>query len=167
MTEPGSYCTDCGAKIDPTSKFCSSCGRSTSLAAAKEEEEEKTMPPGSKSSSNDGHYFSILGDEGDIIERQARETDKKGARRTRESRQRTPCRLKISRRLFREIRFCLCRMEGTLLLQLFALLSFPFFFFFLVHPYMPHTLARTCVRVRVCQSPATRKAIIWLIIVCM
>jgi hypothetical protein len=47
------------------------------LAAAKEEEEEKTMPPGSKSSSNDGHYFSILGDEGDIIERQARETDKK------------------------------------------------------------------------------------------
>jgi hypothetical protein len=39
-----------GAKIDPTSKFCSSCGRPTPLASAEEEKargaaggEEKTM----------------------------------------------------------------------------------------------------------------------------
>ena len=34
MTEVGLYCTHCGAKIEPSSKYCSSCGRATSLAAA-------------------------------------------------------------------------------------------------------------------------------------
>src|SRR5918997_6971018 len=54
MTEPGSYCGHCGAKIDPSSKFCSNCGRPTSLAAVGEAEkarraaggEEKTMQTG-------------------------------------------------------------------------------------------------------------------------
>jgi hypothetical protein len=36
MAEIASYCAHCGAKIEPTSKFCSSCGRATSLAAAEE-----------------------------------------------------------------------------------------------------------------------------------
>lgn len=42
MTEVGLYCSECGAKLaEPTSKFCSNCGRPTSLAAAKDVEEEK------------------------------------------------------------------------------------------------------------------------------
>lgn len=39
MTEVESYCSRCGAKIEPTSRFCSNCGKATSLAAVKEEEE--------------------------------------------------------------------------------------------------------------------------------
>ena len=34
MAEVGLYCTHCGAKIEPISKFCPSCGRATPLAAA-------------------------------------------------------------------------------------------------------------------------------------
>jgi hypothetical protein len=34
MTEVESYYTHCGAKIEPTSKFCSSCGKATSMGAA-------------------------------------------------------------------------------------------------------------------------------------
>jgi hypothetical protein len=34
VTAAGSYCRYCGAKIEPNSKFCSNCGRPTSLAAA-------------------------------------------------------------------------------------------------------------------------------------
>jgi hypothetical protein len=30
----GSYCADCGAKIEPNSNFCSSCGKASSLGAA-------------------------------------------------------------------------------------------------------------------------------------
>jgi hypothetical protein len=33
MAEVASYCTYCGSKIEPNSRFCSSCGRATSLAA--------------------------------------------------------------------------------------------------------------------------------------
>jgi hypothetical protein len=36
MAEVGLYCTHCGAKIEPNSKFCTSCGRPTSLAAPQE-----------------------------------------------------------------------------------------------------------------------------------
>jgi hypothetical protein len=36
MAEVGSYCIHCGAKIEPNSKFCASCGRATPLAAAQE-----------------------------------------------------------------------------------------------------------------------------------
>jgi hypothetical protein len=36
MAEVGSYCTHCGTKIEPSSKFCSSCGRSTTSLAAME-----------------------------------------------------------------------------------------------------------------------------------
>jgi hypothetical protein len=33
MAEVASYCNHCGAKIEPNSRFCPSCGRATSLAA--------------------------------------------------------------------------------------------------------------------------------------
>ena len=33
MADVASYCT-CGAKIEPSSKFCSNCGKATSIAAA-------------------------------------------------------------------------------------------------------------------------------------
>jgi uncharacterized membrane protein YvbJ len=36
MAEAGSYCTQCGAKIEPNSKFCPSCGRAIPLSAAQE-----------------------------------------------------------------------------------------------------------------------------------
>jgi zinc-ribbon domain len=36
MAEVGLYCTHCGAKIEPNSKFCSNCGKATPLAAAQE-----------------------------------------------------------------------------------------------------------------------------------
>jgi zinc-ribbon domain len=54
MTEAGIYCTQCGAKIEPTSKFCSNCGKPTSPLAAEEAEKvrraaggagENTMAP--------------------------------------------------------------------------------------------------------------------------
>jgi hypothetical protein len=38
MAEVRSYCTYCGTKIEPNSKFCPNCGRSTSLPASGEEE---------------------------------------------------------------------------------------------------------------------------------
>jgi RNA polymerase subunit RPABC4/transcription elongation factor Spt4 len=38
MAEVGSYCTHCGTKIEPSSKFCPNCGRSTSLATSGEGE---------------------------------------------------------------------------------------------------------------------------------
>ena len=34
MAEIGSYCTHCGAKIDPNSKFCPSCGKAASVTEA-------------------------------------------------------------------------------------------------------------------------------------
>jgi predicted amidophosphoribosyltransferase len=34
MTEAGSFCAYCGAKIEQGSKFCPNCGRPISLAAA-------------------------------------------------------------------------------------------------------------------------------------
>jgi TM2 domain-containing membrane protein YozV len=34
LAEIGSYCTHCGAKVEPNSKFCTGCGKPTSLAAA-------------------------------------------------------------------------------------------------------------------------------------
>lgn len=34
MTEVAAYCNLCGTKIEPTSKFCSHCGKPLSLAAA-------------------------------------------------------------------------------------------------------------------------------------
>jgi hypothetical protein len=34
MTEVELFCTHCGAKLEPSSKFCTSCGRATPLAAA-------------------------------------------------------------------------------------------------------------------------------------
>ena len=34
MTVAGAYCSYCGTKIEPDSRFCSSCGRSTPLTAA-------------------------------------------------------------------------------------------------------------------------------------
>jgi hypothetical protein len=37
MAEVATYCTHCGAKIEATSKFCSSCGRGTPLAGRAEE----------------------------------------------------------------------------------------------------------------------------------
>ena len=36
MADVASYCTYCGAKIEPSSKFCSNCGKATSIAAAQE-----------------------------------------------------------------------------------------------------------------------------------
>src|SRR5687768_15225961 len=36
MADVASYCTFCGAKIEPSSKFCSNCGKATSTAAAQE-----------------------------------------------------------------------------------------------------------------------------------
>jgi hypothetical protein len=33
LIEVATYCTHCGAKIDPYSRFCPSCGKATSLAA--------------------------------------------------------------------------------------------------------------------------------------
>jgi uncharacterized OB-fold protein len=33
LSEIGSYCTHCGAKIEPNSNFCSSCGETSSLGA--------------------------------------------------------------------------------------------------------------------------------------
>ena len=38
MAEIGSYCTYCGAKIEPNSKFCASCGRDTSVTRATPQE---------------------------------------------------------------------------------------------------------------------------------
>ena len=38
MAEITSYCIYCGSKIEPNSKYCSNCGRATSLAAAREAE---------------------------------------------------------------------------------------------------------------------------------
>ena len=34
MSGVGSFCTHCGAKIEPTSSFCPSCGRPTQLESA-------------------------------------------------------------------------------------------------------------------------------------
>ena len=36
MADVASYCTYRGAKIEPSSKFCSNCGKATSIAAAQE-----------------------------------------------------------------------------------------------------------------------------------
>ena len=33
MAEVASYCMHCGAKIEPNSKFCPSCGKNTTLSA--------------------------------------------------------------------------------------------------------------------------------------
>jgi TM2 domain-containing membrane protein YozV len=33
MTEVTSYCSHCGARIEPNARFCASCGRATPLAA--------------------------------------------------------------------------------------------------------------------------------------
>jgi TM2 domain-containing membrane protein YozV len=34
LAEIGSYCTHCGAKIEPNSKFCPGCGKATPLTIA-------------------------------------------------------------------------------------------------------------------------------------
>jgi hypothetical protein len=45
MAEVGLYCTHCGAKIEPNSKFCPSCGRATPLAAAQEKTTTAVVTP--------------------------------------------------------------------------------------------------------------------------
>jgi hypothetical protein len=43
LAEIGSYCTHCGAKVEPNSKFCASCGRATSsVTEATPAQETKT-----------------------------------------------------------------------------------------------------------------------------
>ena len=49
MTVAGSaYCTHCGAKIEPSSKFCPSCGRATPLAAVQEPTTKTVVSPASR-----------------------------------------------------------------------------------------------------------------------
>ena len=45
MTVAGSYCGNCGSKIDPTSRFCPSCGEPTPLATSKNNDTAATPPP--------------------------------------------------------------------------------------------------------------------------
>jgi preprotein translocase subunit Sss1 len=47
MAEVGSYCTHCGARIDPNSMFCSSCGRATFIGSA-QETTKAAVPPASR-----------------------------------------------------------------------------------------------------------------------
>jgi Fe2+ transport system protein B len=41
MTQVASYCSQCGVKIEPNSKYCSNCGRPNPLAAPVKEEEAR------------------------------------------------------------------------------------------------------------------------------
>src|SRR5215212_2942812 len=56
----GSYCTHCGAKIEPTSKFCPSCGRAISLAEAQETTTTAAVTPG-KGLKNAGKIIVAIG----------------------------------------------------------------------------------------------------------
>src|SRR5919106_3243180 len=48
MSEAESFCTHCGAKIEPSSKFCPSCGRATPLAAVQEPTTKTVVTPASR-----------------------------------------------------------------------------------------------------------------------
>jgi hypothetical protein len=45
MEEVGLYCTHCGAKIESTSKFCTSCGRATFIGTAQETTKATAVAP--------------------------------------------------------------------------------------------------------------------------
>ncbi len=46
MSEGESHCTHCGAKLEPSSRFCSSCGKATPLAEAQAARTHKSRPTG-------------------------------------------------------------------------------------------------------------------------